>query len=78
MHVMVARHYVQSPEPYNLNPRPLYDKGGERGDKRRREGLALVGPSFRLTSAHDVQEAQFQSLAGLSHTPFFILSEYGE
>ena len=75
---MVARRYVQSPEPYNLNPRPLHDKRGERGDKRRREGLALVGPSFRLTSAHDLQEAQFQSLACLSHPPCFLSSQIME
>ena len=72
MHVVVARHYIQSPEPYHLNPRPLHHKRGERGDKGRREGLALVGPSFRLTSAHNLQEAQFRSLACLSPDPTFI------
>ena len=45
MHVVVVRRYIQFPEPYNLNPRPLHDKGGEQGDTRR-EGLVLVGPSF--------------------------------
>ena len=42
MHVVVARRYVQSLEPYNINPRLLHDKRGERGDKRRLEGLALL------------------------------------